>query len=226
MPSARGGTCLVPGLDLDLEPAVVDGDRALLERLVANLVDNAVLHNLDRGWISLETRTDGNRVRLRVASSGGHVDSERVDELFERFHRLDDARDRAVTGFGLGLSIVAAVVAAHEGRRVGGAAPRRRPRGECRSARRNAATHARTGQPDTSTSDQSTRHAASRWHKSLTCIAHSRWWADNPIPERGSDLAIQPAGSRGRALPGRSPRSMLRTRPVMSVNVTGCAQTR
>ena len=103
------------GLDLDLEPAVVDGDRALLERLVANLVDNAVLHNLDRGWISLETRTDGNRVRLRVASSGGHVDSERVDELFERFHRLDDARDRAVTGFGLGLSIVAAVVAAHEG---------------------------------------------------------------------------------------------------------------
>ena len=104
------------GLELELEPAVVDGDRELLERLVANLVDNAVLHNIDGGWISLETHTDGSLVRLRVANSGSQLDSGRADELFDRFHRLDDARDRGVAGFGLGLSIVAAVAHAHGGR--------------------------------------------------------------------------------------------------------------
>jgi signal transduction histidine kinase len=104
------------GLELALDPAIVEGDRELLARLVANLVDNAVLHNVDRGWISLETHTAGNRVHLRVANSGTRLDTERADQLFDRFRRMDDARNRGVPGFGLGLSIVAAVAHAHVGR--------------------------------------------------------------------------------------------------------------
>ena len=71
-------------------------------------------------WIADGSRSTrvltGTAFGCASANSGGHVDSARADELFERFHRLDDARDRGVAGFGLGLSIVAAVAAAHEGR--------------------------------------------------------------------------------------------------------------
>ena len=102
-------------VEQSLDPAVVMGDRALLERLVENLAENAVRHNVDQGWISIETgQTDGT-ASLRVASSGADLDADSVVALFDRFHRADEARARGAMGFGLGLSIVAAVVEAHEG---------------------------------------------------------------------------------------------------------------
>lgn len=95
-------------------PAPVRGDPALLERVVGNLLENAVRHNVRGGWIEVRAGAgvDGSS-ELRVASSGPPVAADRVEELFEPFHR---GVDRAgVGGSGLGLSIVRAVVAAHRG---------------------------------------------------------------------------------------------------------------
>ncbi|WP_246326097.1 sensor histidine kinase [Actinomycetospora corticicola] len=92
--------------------AVVVGDAALLERVVGNLVENAVRHNVDGGWITVRTGSAEDRVELVVASSGPVLDPARVPALFEPFRR---GADRVGPGSGLGLSIVRAVVRAHGG---------------------------------------------------------------------------------------------------------------
>jgi signal transduction histidine kinase len=95
-------------------PAPVIGDPALLERVAGNLLENAVRHNVDGGWIEVWTAVGPEWASLRVASSGAVVDPERVDELFESFRRGGVDRT-AHSGTGLGLSIVKAVVLAHRG---------------------------------------------------------------------------------------------------------------
>jgi signal transduction histidine kinase len=99
----------------DLQPAVVSGNRVLLERLVANLVDNAVGHNVAGGWMEVATASAGGAVTLTVHNGGDPVPPEQVAALFEPFRRL--AADRVGTdrGHGLGLSIVEAVATAHGG---------------------------------------------------------------------------------------------------------------
>jgi len=102
-------------VDATLEPAVVDGDCALLERLVTNLIDNAIAHNLaDGGWIKVETRVEAGRPLLRVLNSGPVVPPDRLDDLFEPFRRLEGERTAEGQGLGLGLSIVRAIALAHD----------------------------------------------------------------------------------------------------------------
>jgi signal transduction histidine kinase len=94
--------------------APVSGDPALLERVVGNLLENAVRHNVHGGWIKVHTGTDpAGSSEIRVASSGPPVAGARVDELFEPFHR--GTNRGGASGSGLGLSIVRAVVSAHRG---------------------------------------------------------------------------------------------------------------
>jgi signal transduction histidine kinase len=96
-----------------LEPATVDGDAALLERLAANLIENAVRYNRPGGFVEVSTRRGIASAELRVENSGPPVDREaaaRLAEPFERLQREADAR-----GAGLGLSIVRAVSEAHGG---------------------------------------------------------------------------------------------------------------
>lgn len=95
-------------------PAAVLGDRVLLERLVGNLVENAVRHNVDGGWLRLDTGVVLGRARLQVASSGPVVPPAEVEQLFEPFRRHGTART-ARRGAGLGLAIVRAIVSAHRG---------------------------------------------------------------------------------------------------------------
>ncbi|HJQ47777.1 MAG TPA: HAMP domain-containing sensor histidine kinase [Amycolatopsis sp.] len=95
-------------------PAPVCGDPALLERVAGNLLENAVRHNVERGWIEVVTQRGPHWSTLRVRSSGGLIDAATVAELFEPFRRAGVART-ARGGAGLGLSIVRAAVEAHEG---------------------------------------------------------------------------------------------------------------
>jgi signal transduction histidine kinase len=95
-------------------PAGVLGDRLLLERLAGNLVENAVRHNVDGGWLRIDTGTVEGRARLQVASSGPVVPPEVVPELFEPFRRHGTART-ARRGAGVGLAVVRSIAAAHGG---------------------------------------------------------------------------------------------------------------
>jgi signal transduction histidine kinase len=88
------------------------GDLRLAERLVANLVDNAVRHNVPGGWIEVVTGLREGRALLSVANTGPVIPPEKVDLLFQPFGRLEDRVGR--DGLGLGLSIVTAIAAAHE----------------------------------------------------------------------------------------------------------------
>jgi hypothetical protein len=99
---------------LRTDPALATGDPALLERVVGNLVENAVRHNIQGGWLEVRTSClpDG-RVELWVSSSGAQVDDQTLAELFEPFRR--GAQRTSASGSGLGLSIVRAVVQAHRG---------------------------------------------------------------------------------------------------------------
>jgi signal transduction histidine kinase len=96
------------------DPAPVLGDPDLIERLVANLLDNAVRHNVSGGTVELTTGTSDGRAVLSVASGGPAIPPAEVDRLFQPFQRLDTARTSNGTGHGLGLSIVAAIATAHD----------------------------------------------------------------------------------------------------------------
>ena len=94
-------------VQLDLEPAPVEGDPPLVDRLVANLVENAVRHNQPGGSVRVTTRPG----LVRVENTGPVIADDDVRRLAEPFERL--GRDSDGPGAGLGLSIVRAVADAH-----------------------------------------------------------------------------------------------------------------
>jgi signal transduction histidine kinase len=98
----------------ELSSAPVRGDAVLLSRLVGNLIENAVIHNERGGWLSVESRMDDAHPQLRVANGGRAIAPEELEVLFHRFTRLDGPVRVRRAGFGLGLSIVEALAAAHQ----------------------------------------------------------------------------------------------------------------
>jgi signal transduction histidine kinase len=100
---------------VECRPAPTRGDPVLLERVAGNLVENAVQHNINGGWLQVRTDVHDARARLEVASSGPEIPGDRVTELFEPFRRGPVARTADTPGSGLGLSIVRAIVRAHGG---------------------------------------------------------------------------------------------------------------
>jgi signal transduction histidine kinase len=97
----------------NLEPATLHGDLRLVERLVANLVDNAVRHNVPGGTLTLRTGTRDDGAWVTVSNDGPIVRPSEVERLYSPFERLDGERRAAGEGFGLGLCIVRAVATAH-----------------------------------------------------------------------------------------------------------------
>lgn len=94
-----------------LTAVAVRGEPQLLERMIANLLDNGIRHNVPQGWLRVETWQEGARVHLLVANGGWVIAPEQAATLTEPFQRLD----RTIGGFGLGLSIVRSVAEAHGG---------------------------------------------------------------------------------------------------------------
>jgi signal transduction histidine kinase len=96
-----------------LEPAVISGDPVLAERLIANLVDNAVRYNHAAGDIWISTRTMADSSQLTVANTGPVISLADATRIFQPFERLSDRTSH--DGFGLGLAIVASIAAIHGG---------------------------------------------------------------------------------------------------------------
>jgi signal transduction histidine kinase len=97
-----------------ISAATAAGHRPLAERLVTNLVDNALRHNIPHGWVEVTIRTVDGHAVLTVANTGPVVPPEAIDQLFQPFQRLGTARTGRGEGLGLGLSIVQAIATAHD----------------------------------------------------------------------------------------------------------------
>ncbi|WP_155371340.1 sensor histidine kinase [Catellatospora vulcania] len=110
---ARRLTAVAAGI---AQRAWTEGNVTLLARMAQNLVDNAVLHNQDGGWLRVAVAATDGMVELVVESGGPALEQAQVDRLASPFQRLGADRVGSDDGSGLGLSIVAAVAEAHGGR--------------------------------------------------------------------------------------------------------------
>ncbi|MFE9206592.1 sensor histidine kinase [Micromonospora sp. NPDC007230] len=99
----------------DLRPALVKGDPALLDRLLSNLVDNAIRHNHPGGWVDVVTGHRDRAAVVTVRNSGERIPPAEVERLFEPFQRLASDRTTNAGSTGLGLAIVRSIVHVHAG---------------------------------------------------------------------------------------------------------------
>jgi two-component system, OmpR family, sensor kinase len=103
-------------IESSVEPATVTGDEVRLRQVVDNLLANARAHTPRETPVSVALRRVDGRAELTVADHGPGLSADEAGRVFERFYRADDSRARSSGGAGLGLSIVAAVTEAHEGK--------------------------------------------------------------------------------------------------------------
>jgi len=98
------------------EPIHVVGDRQWLERLILNLLDNALKYTPPGGDICVTVSRSGTQARIEVADTGVGIPADALPHIFERFFRVDVSRSSAVEGAGLGLSLAKWIVDRHKGR--------------------------------------------------------------------------------------------------------------
>jgi heavy metal sensor kinase len=94
----------------------IKGDQFQLHRLLLNFVNNAIKYTPENGQVEIRLAVEGGEAVLAVADNGIGIAAEHLPHLFERFYRVDEARNRSVGGTGLGLAIVKSIAEAHEGR--------------------------------------------------------------------------------------------------------------
>ncbi len=111
---AAKGVHLLADLPADL-PAV-QGDPDRLGQVLGNLLDNALRHTPAGGTVTLRARTHLHELDLTVSDTGEGIPAEHLPHVFERFYRVDAARDRTSGGSGIGLAISKAITQAHGGR--------------------------------------------------------------------------------------------------------------
>ncbi len=97
----------------DLQSVPVMGDRARLQQLIVNLLDNAIKYTARGGTVRINTLRSGREGVLEFIDSGIGIPAEAINRVFERFYRIDEARSRDSGGVGLGLAIVKAICNAH-----------------------------------------------------------------------------------------------------------------
>lgn len=97
------------------EGATIKGDRSLLVRVVLNLLENSLRHTPANGVVSIQVLVENGQVKIRIDDNGEGIPEEALPHVFDRFYRVESARDRATGGTGLGLAIVRSVVTSHNG---------------------------------------------------------------------------------------------------------------
>lgn len=101
-------------LEATTNPALLEGDPLLVERLVVNLLRNAVRHNIVNGHVEVVTEMNARSAVFTITNTGPDIPFDEIERLFEPFQRLDPRRSIHHDGHGLGLSIVRAVATAHD----------------------------------------------------------------------------------------------------------------
>lgn len=100
-------------LSVDLTPASVCGDKALLQRMVGNLLDNVIIHAASANQVNISLTRQAGSAIVRISDNGPGIPPAEHDRVFQRLVRLDAAR--SLPGHGLGLSLIATIAAAHYG---------------------------------------------------------------------------------------------------------------
>ena len=94
----------------------MNGDETAIRQLVTILMDNAIKYSDAGGSIALTLEKQKNQIQLRVFNTAQFIPRESLNHLFDRFYRADQSRNSRTGGYGLGLSIASAIVAAHKGK--------------------------------------------------------------------------------------------------------------
>ena len=102
-------------IDVPADPVPVRADRDRLGQVLGNLLDNALRHTAAGGSVSVTCRRQDGQVTIAVNDTGDGIDAEHIGHVFDRFYRVDTARDREHGGSGIGLAIAKALVEAHGG---------------------------------------------------------------------------------------------------------------
>jgi two-component system OmpR family sensor kinase len=126
--SVLAARLIQPGRPIGLHadaPVIVDGDAERLRQVADNLIGNALQHTPRGSAVSVTVRDQAGEGELIVADQGPGMTADQASRVFDRFYRTDRARSRARGGNGLGLSIAAALVAAHDGTITVGSQPGR-----------------------------------------------------------------------------------------------------
>jgi two-component system OmpR family sensor kinase len=93
----------------------IRGDRDSIQRVLINLVDNAVKYNMDRGRIDIAAEEKSNMVHLSIFNTGIGIPGKEIDRVFEQFYRVEKSRSSQYGGAGLGLTIVKRIIELHRG---------------------------------------------------------------------------------------------------------------
>ena len=106
-------------LDIQFIPdenlAPISADIALIERVITNVLENALAHTPEEGHVSLSLIPSGKSQELRIADTGSGIPPEDLPYIFKRFYRADKSRSRMQSGTGLGLAIAKEIVGLHGG---------------------------------------------------------------------------------------------------------------
>ncbi|MCF0134928.1 MAG: ATP-binding protein [Lachnospiraceae bacterium] len=97
------------------EVFAIEADETKLTLAMTNLIQNAVKYNKDKGLVSVTCRKDKESAVITIRDTGIGIEEEHFDKLFDRFYRVDKARDRNSGGSGLGLSITKRIIDRHRG---------------------------------------------------------------------------------------------------------------
>ena len=109
--AAESGIALV----IEGSAPTVYGDRALVRRALSNLLSNAIRHTSAGETVLVRLSTEGGGARVAIVNPGEAIPAQHLPRLFERFYRVDPARQRDGEGVGLGLAIVKSIAESHGG---------------------------------------------------------------------------------------------------------------